>query len=411
VARRGTEGPAQPVEVETEVRAQEQAELDARWDAVGQAIAEVSVFRFGFVPRDSRVTRLVTYQFVHGGILHLLGNLWFLWLVGCNVEDGWGRRVFLAFYLSAGVVAALAHKLGAWNSPIPLVGASGAIAGAMGAFLLRHARTRIRMLIVILWRWRVVQAPAYLMLPLWVALEVVMGLLDAGSRGGVAHWAHVGGFAYGVAFALGLRLTGVEKKLDQAVDASWGTRQDPRIVAAGELISAGRAEDALRTLKELVREQPRSIDVRMELLRAADSLGDRALAQATKAELVELYLRQDMTSTALSLYVELVGEGAREAAPPAARLRIARLYERVGELGRARSEFAALHGDPDARSVLLASLVGHAEIAFRLRDFEAALGLFQEAERNLGLNRELESVVRQGLARARAAMDRASDLP
>lgn len=145
--------------------------------------------------------------FLHGGWAHLLGNALFFWVFGNNIEDVMGRGRFLVFFLICGVAAAAAHVLVQPASPIPTVGASGAVSGVMGAYLVLFPRVRVRMLFVFVVFFRVIPLPAWMVLLWWFGLQVLMGLPElarAGDlTGGVAVWAHVGGF---VAGALLIRL-------------------------------------------------------------------------------------------------------------------------------------------------------------------------------------------------------------
>jgi membrane associated rhomboid family serine protease len=137
-------------------------------------------------------------MFLHGGWLHLLGNLWFLWVFGNNVEDSMGPARFVAFYLLCGVVAAAAQVAANPDSVIPMVGASGAISGVMGAYIVLYPRVRVHMFTWFIIPFRFVM-PAWLMLGYWFLLQVIGGLptLQAES-GGVAFWAHAGGFVAGM---------------------------------------------------------------------------------------------------------------------------------------------------------------------------------------------------------------------
>ncbi len=144
-------------------------------------------------------TRLITSLFMHGGWMHLIGNMWFLWIFGDNVEDACGPVRFAIFYLLCGVAATLAH---AWPSPdsvMPLVGASGAISGVLGAYLLKHPHARVRTLIPLGFFSRIVDLPAWVFLLIWMGMQILM---QAGSRaghgGGVAYLAHIGGFVAGM---------------------------------------------------------------------------------------------------------------------------------------------------------------------------------------------------------------------
>jgi membrane associated rhomboid family serine protease len=136
-------------------------------------------------------------MFLHGGWLHLIGNMWFLWIFGNNVEDSMGHIRFLLFYLICGAVAALAHVLSAPGSGIPTVGASGAISGVMGAYLLLYPRVRIYTLFIIIFFIRVIPVPAFVILLYWFAIQVLSGMSSMAGAG-VAFWAHIGGFVAGV---------------------------------------------------------------------------------------------------------------------------------------------------------------------------------------------------------------------
>lgn len=142
---------------------------------------------------------LFTSMFLHGGWLHLIGNLWFLWIFGNNVEDSMGHTRFLVFYLLTGLVAAAAHVVSAPDSTLPMVGASGAISGIMGAYLLLYPRARVQTLFVIILYIRVFPIPAWFFLGYWFLLQLASSTLQpSGSSGGVAFWAHVGGFVAGL---------------------------------------------------------------------------------------------------------------------------------------------------------------------------------------------------------------------
>ena len=145
------------------------------------------------------MTRLITSLFMHGGWMHLIGNMWFLWIFGDNVEDACGPVRFAIFYLLCGVAATLAHAWPAPDSVMPLVGASGAISGVLGAYLLKHPHARVRTLIPLGFFSRIVDLPAWIFLLIWMGMQILM---QAGSRaghgGGVAYLAHIGGFVAGM---------------------------------------------------------------------------------------------------------------------------------------------------------------------------------------------------------------------
>jgi membrane associated rhomboid family serine protease len=147
---------------------------------------------------------LITYQFLHGGILHLVSNMLFLWVFGDNVEDALGHVRFLMFYLLCGIAGGLAHAAFLPSSTLPLIGASGAVAGVIAAYLMLHPRVRVW---VLAFRFLPLRVPAVWVLGAWVLIQLVMVALAADD--GVAWWAHVGGMAAGAVLVLFMRRPGV----------------------------------------------------------------------------------------------------------------------------------------------------------------------------------------------------------
>jgi membrane associated rhomboid family serine protease len=141
---------------------------------------------------------LVTSMFLHGGWLHLIGNMLYLWIFGNNVEDSMGKLRFIIFYLLSGVAAALVQAWADTQSTIPMIGASGAIGGVLGAYLLLHPHARVLVLIPLGIFSRVMRIRAIFVLGLWFVLQFVLGAVEPAEEGGVAYWAHIGGFAAGV---------------------------------------------------------------------------------------------------------------------------------------------------------------------------------------------------------------------
>ncbi|MDX1395018.1 MAG: rhomboid family intramembrane serine protease [Gemmatimonadota bacterium] len=142
----------------------------------------------------------LTSMFLHTGWMHLIGNMWFLWVFGNNIEDSMGHLRFIVFYGLCGVVAVAVHVLTDPGSTVPVVGASGAISGIMGAYLLLYPRVRIHTLFIIIIVIRVIPVAAWVMLGYWFLLQLASGAATLGATGGgVAFWAHVGGFVAGLA--------------------------------------------------------------------------------------------------------------------------------------------------------------------------------------------------------------------
>lgn len=382
--------------------ATEQATLDDYVAAAETALSRAPSRRYGYIPAQPSVRDLFTYQFLHGGWAHLIGNLWFLWLIGYVIEDAWGRIAFPIFYLFAGVMAALAHHLSGPHAMGALVGASGSIAGAMGAFLMRNAKTRIKFFAWILIRPVRFMAPAYLMLPLWFASNVLSGFLEPD---GVAYWAHVGGFVFGVIVALVLKLGGWDARLDRAVEARGAVLEAPDIAEAARLIEQGKPEVAAGRLEALLQANPKRIDAWLELLRVSAILRDAARESRARLRLMELYLQSDLGQGALDLYAELPVDARPRSVPPSLRLRVARQYERSGRADLARQLLYELHTRPSGGSsdgydwnVANAALIAHAELATKLGDREGALKLWTEAQAEG--HPDSVHLAKQGLARA-----------
>jgi membrane associated rhomboid family serine protease len=141
----------------------------------------------------------LTSMFLHGGWLHLIGNMWFLWVFGNNVEDSMGHTRFLGFYLACGLVAAAAQMAVNPASAIPMVGASGAVSGIMGAYIVLYPRVRVHMLVILVVFITRITVPAWVMLGYWFLLQIVGGIPAlAEESGGIAFWAHAGGFVSGM---------------------------------------------------------------------------------------------------------------------------------------------------------------------------------------------------------------------
>ncbi len=157
---------------------------------------------YGVVPDRLNYLSLLTSMFLHGGWLHFLGNMWFLWIYGDNVEDILGRGKYLFFYLMCGVAAGLVHVLTNPGSRVPTIGASGAIAGVMGAYLRKFPHARILTLIPVFFFLTTAEIPAVLILGYWFLIQLFSGVGTIGysqlSQGGVAWFAHVGGFLTGL---------------------------------------------------------------------------------------------------------------------------------------------------------------------------------------------------------------------
>jgi membrane associated rhomboid family serine protease len=158
----------------------------------------------------------LSFMFLHGGFLHLIGNMWFLYIFGDNIEDRLGHVRYLLFYLLCGLASGLSHLALNLNSDIPTIGASGAIAGVMGAYFVLHPRAKILTLIPIFVFFHFVHLPAFVFLGIWLLFQFLSAAGTSAQSGGVAWWAHIGGFVFGVVFLKLFELipvTGLDRKI------------------------------------------------------------------------------------------------------------------------------------------------------------------------------------------------------
>lgn len=164
------------------------------WDAWAMRPVEVS--------NGEDLHTLFTSMFLHGGWMHLAGNMLFLYIFGDNLEDQLGHIPYLLFYLVCGVLADLGQLLADPSSPVPTVGASGAIAGVMGGYLLLFPKAKVDIILIFVVFFKIFPIPAWIMLGLWMALQLFNGITADVSQGGVAYWAHAGGFIAGLVLLL-----------------------------------------------------------------------------------------------------------------------------------------------------------------------------------------------------------------
>ena len=177
---------------------------------------------YGVIPDRLYLPSLFTSMFLHGGWMHLIGNMWFLWIYGDNVEDILGHGKYLLFYFLCGIAAGLVHVAFNADSRAPTIGASGAIAGVMGAYLIKFPRARIVTLVPIVFYFTTVEVPAVLILLYWFVIQIFSGVGAIGhshlSQGGVAWFAHVGGFLAGMLLVVILR---TRSRYGQRQDLKW----------------------------------------------------------------------------------------------------------------------------------------------------------------------------------------------
>lgn len=263
-------------------------------------------WRFGLRRDDSRPLAYISYTFIHEGYWHLFGNMLFLLLTGPFLEDVYGRLLFPVLYFSSGVVAGMTQWMKGPETVIVLIGASGAIAGVMGAFFVRLFRSRIRFLflpvIFLPWINFKFYVPAYVVMPIWFLEQYVLAKLAPGA--GVAFWAHVGGFIFGTAVALGVLAGGIEEKyIRPALESKTQWSPDERLEPALDAQAQGRLREAFQLARAVTVQQPDNPDAWQVVLETASAAGQPGMAGAAAARLLALYRRESQP--------ELVAETAQ----------------------------------------------------------------------------------------------------
>jgi len=194
----------------------------ARPVVVNDPISGDPVGRIPLQPTPGSVyLTLLTSMFMHGGFAHLFGNMLYLWIFGDNLEDDLGHARYVVFYLLCGVLASMAHVLTNTSSYIPSLGASGAISGVLGGYILQHPHRRVRAIVL---RGFVTEIPAYVAIGLWFVFQLIsgLGMLGGGAQvGGVAYAAHIGGFIAGLAL---VKIFAIGRGASAATPRQWGRR-------------------------------------------------------------------------------------------------------------------------------------------------------------------------------------------
>ncbi len=341
--------------------------------------------KWGYIPSDSSFLALITYMFIHGGWFHLLGNLLFLYLTGPFIEDLWGRPVFIAFYVIVGMLAAYGYGLHYPDSTGPLVGASGAIAGVMGAFLGKYWKIKINFFYFFFPFFRgTFQAPAWLMLPLWLGLEILNArIMDSISStgGSVAHWAHIWGFGLGLTFALAMNFFKVEEKYIHPKIESRMLAKDGGFDIVAHAIrqkNLGMIDNAYAVLLEEAQKNPSCTEVVETLWEFGNEMGSPDQAKEFYVKLIEKEIRQGQLSGALDHFINLKQKMPAVSLSPDYKIELIKHLIDQQDMGRAREYADELIQEIDLRTppMVLQAFAGVAEklsSALALRIIEMCL--------------------------------------
>ncbi len=394
------------------------SKLQAEMDSLNTqfvSLAKTSVVeQYAFVPAQPTAISYLTANFLHGGWLHLIGNMWFLWLAGFVLEDVWGRWLYSAFYLIAGAVALQFY---AWSNPgsiTPTLGASGAVAALMGAFLVRFPKMKIEMA----WIWWFsmanllrtgnpfrmfrFQASVFWLLPLWLGTEILFGTLS-GSSGGVAHWAHVGGFLFGALAALAIQHSGIEHKTNKAIEEKLGWTNDPELEQASGMMDHGQLAEAQVLLTNYVAVKPGSLDAWNLLRTIYQRQSDTKSYLDATVKTCALHLKAHEIEAAFKDYAEFVDSGGKM--PASTWLDLCKGAEEMKEFDRAFAEYHELaQAYPAERQALTAQLSAARLCLKRLNRPQDALTLYETAASSPIPHLDWDQHIVAGIKEAKAAM-------
>ncbi len=274
------------------------------------------VAKWGFVPADFPSFGFVTSIFLHGGIFHLLFNMWFLYLTGTALEDAWGRFKYLGFFLLGGMLANYVHLMVYPQSTEPCIGASGAIAGLMGAFAVCYAREKVNMFYAVILILRpyvgTFRAPAWVMVTLWFVVQLFWALVthDLNINLGVAYWVHVGGVVIGALFAFWLGLSPRTEKEPppselETVYYSEPQATSPIYESVVRMLGRGEVENAREYCQTILRQSPNNRDAHRGLCQVYLKTGDEEKARSEMLSMIERTANLGDRSSLPALYEEL----------------------------------------------------------------------------------------------------------
>ena len=381
--------------------------LQEEMDSLGEQFHDLQqqsiLQNYGFVPAHKKAITYLTSMFMHAGWLHLIGNMWFLWLAGFILEENWGRAIYPVFYLLGGIVASQIHALVYPNSIVPCLGASGAIAALMGAFLVRFPKLKIDMwATAFFFRFRF-KAPAYSLLPLWLLTEIFYGTL-VGQMSSVAHWAHIGGFLFGMLGALVIQHTGLEHKANAAIEEKVGWTADPAIVQGTECLEQGRWDEGIAVVRNYLQAKPDDVDALSLVRQLYWRKNDVPAYLEASVKMCQLHLKGQNKEAAVQDYQDYLNGGGNRM-PAATWLELCRIFEGQQNIDRALSEYDQLaQAYPKERQSILALLSAGRISLKTLNRPQDALRFYSAAKASPVPHLDWETNIQAGIQAAQKAL-------
>ena len=354
--------------------------------------------RFSLYPPHLAAASYLTSSFLHRSWAHLIFNVLFLLLAGAALEEVWGWQIFLGFYFVAGAAAVWSYAIVYPNTAIPLMGASGVVAGVMGALLIRFPKTRM-MRGSAIWRVRPrllrFSSPVYVLFPVWALAELVGGSIVSES-GSLGYWAQGGVFAFGVVVGIAMRLTGIDKHLEELSETQDGWTADPHIIKAGEYVEKGRLDFAIDEVKAQIGEKPASVEAHDMLvslhLRKKDTLGYLRALEAR----CDLRIKMHNPEGAWQDYVDYCNSGGRKM-PADTWLELCRISESHENWERAVGEYVQLAESWPSEKASIVALVAAGRLNAQHGRPEDAKRHYQAAQSSTVPHADWDETIRKGL--------------
>jgi membrane associated rhomboid family serine protease len=394
---------AQQMYVPERTRVEEQEELNRRTRNLDAVMDNSILYQYGFIPAEKNPLSYFTSMFLHAGWLHLIFNMMFLWLCGCIMEDVWGRFVFPALYVLSGVVALMAHESFYPQSAAPCIGASGAIAGVMGAFLIRFYKTKIHFFYISFLGAGTFDAPAYIVLPFWLLRQLASAYAAQSAASGVAFWAHIGGFVFGACFAVAMKLTGIERYVARTIEQKVTLSGDPRIIEAIALLDQQRPQEAVSLLKKIIAAEPGNLDAHATLLNCYRATFDKEKELEAYRTVVRLHLLEKNYDAALGMLRQIPDKDKCAALDLRDWFALCKYIEETGQPGEAAEEYQNIFAFYPSETAGMKSLLRAAHLYLnKLNDKKKAIALYHKALDSIEPGSQWEEIIRKELNQTEA---------
>lgn len=386
---------------EVEMRQSTPDQVNEEMRGLGSQLVQMrrsAIFQFGLAaPRPTPIS-FITANFIEGSWLHLILDMWLLWLMGTALEEVWGAPLFAGIYLISGVGGFIVQALANRSGMVPVIGASGAIAALLGAFLVRFSASKIQLGLFYL-RPKLLRfsLPAYSALPLWVVGQFICSRV-AHEGGASSYWSQIGGFAIGLTLATILRYSGVAKKMEQAIEAQTSWSADPRIVKASEYMEENNFDSAIAELQAQIKDKPDCVDAWELLPSLYWKKGNIPAHQAALETVCRLHVKNKNFDEAWQDYEDYVRAGSGNSKMPCATwFELCRNAEDQQNWDRASTEYENLAMAYPAERASILSLISAARIHLRLGNLTHARELYTAAQSSPVPHRDWDETIRKGL--------------